>query len=228
MSPKSPSIATGCIEVISDPHAGGPKRIEFVFNPSKLALSAQANWEQKPQPSAKKVTPPKFTGSQPQVLKFEFLLDAWEKKRDLSKDIHDLVMLTRPTQTSRAGAKPSPPKVRLVWGSGWFPAYVTDVSINVTMFDELGEPLRAMVNITLKEIPKAEPGPNPTSGTRVGHDSYVMVQGDTLPGVAARVYDNPSYWRGLAATNAIDNPARIRPGTRVYLPPIDDVAAASR
>ena len=45
-----------------------------------------------------------------------------------------------------------------------------------------------------------------------------MDEGDSLAGVAYREYGDPGLWRGIAAFNAIDDPMRLSPGTRVLVP----------
>lgn len=209
--------------------------IEFVFNPSKLSLSAQGKWDQPAQAGNKKATTPTYTGPEPQSLDFEFILDSWEasgpvtraKDRSVSDDIDTLVSWTRPTKSTRDTKKPRPPLVRLNWGHEYFVAYVATITTTLTMFDKDGNPVRATVKVTLKEAPKLPKGQNPTSGSRVGHQSCSVVSGDSLASIAQRHYDDPRYWRGLAAANDIDDPRQLRPGTRLYLPPLTDVAASS-
>lgn len=165
----------------------------------------------------------------------ELLLDGWDPKRpnqasDLKVNaiIETLVSWTRPTESSRRQNRPKPPIVTLKWGPDWFPCYVASANSTITMFDTKGFPLRATVAVSLKEMPADDAPQNPTSGSRVGHQSHILIDGETLPGVAHRYYEKPAYWRGVAIANGIDDPTRIRPGTRLYLPPIEDVAAASK
>jgi nucleoid-associated protein YgaU len=224
----------GKIVVEENPHNGGATEVKFVFNPSKLTLTAAAKWEQPAQAGNKAAAPPTYKGPDPQSLDIEFTLDGWEgsgdnhrKKRNVTKDIKTLISWTRPTKLAVGKKKPTPPLVRLVWGPKWFVAYVASVNTTITMFDSNGFALRATVKVTLKEVPRDGEGPNPTSGSRVGHQSHVVTSGETLPHIANRYYDKPGYWRGLALANNIDDPSRTRPGTRLYLPPLEDVALAS-
>jgi nucleoid-associated protein YgaU len=231
----SSKFVFGKIVVEENPHDGGEREIKFVFNPSKLTLTAQAKWEQPAQAGNKAAAPPTYKGPDPQSLDIEFTLDGWEgsganhnEKRDVTKDIKTLISWTRPTTKAVGNKKPTPPLVRLVWGPKWFIAYVASVNTTITMFDTNGFALRATVKVTLKEVPRQGEGPNPTSGSRVGHQSHVVTSGESLPHIANRYYDKPGYWRGLALANNIDDPSRTRPGTRLYLPPLEEVAEASR
>src|SRR5947207_3438113 len=47
---------------------------------------------------------------------------------------------------------------------------------------------------------------------------YVVNQGETLAGIAARVYHNPALWRPIALRNGIDNPRRLVVGQRLLVP----------
>lgn len=231
--PMHVNVTAGKLVVVENNVPGGPSEVEFVFNPTKLTTVAAAKWEQPAQGGAARASQPNYKGPEPQTLELELMFDSWDvvgrsKRCDVQKSIDTLVSWTRPTGPSRGRTKPSPPIVKLVWGREWFPAYVVSVNVTITMFDTDGKPLRATIKVALKEMPPRQPGPNPTSGSRVGHQSYATVAGDTLAGIAARVYEQPSYWRGLAAANGIDDPKRVRPGTRLYLPPINEVAEASR
>jgi hypothetical protein len=51
----------------------------------------------------------------------------------------------------------------------------------------------------------------------------VVVQGDTLPGVAYQEYGDAALWRAVADVNGIDDPARLRPGRRLLLPTADEL-----
>jgi nucleoid-associated protein YgaU len=230
--PKYPAPQRGKLQVVENPPASGATEVAFLFNPTKLSFSAQAKWEQPSQSGAKKASAPTYKGPEAQTMELELLFDAWDASHgqcNVKKAIEDLVSWTKPTDSSRGQTKPKAPIVKLVWGPiEWFPAYVQQVDVSITMFDTEGAPLRATVKVKMKEMPRPSGGQNPTSGSRVGHQSYATVHGDTLAGIAGRHYGKPSFWRGLAVANGIDDPKRIPPGTRVYMPPIDEVSEASK
>jgi nucleoid-associated protein YgaU len=235
--PNDGQLVYGKIEVVDNPHTDGEsteREVVFCFNPAKLAYSAQAKWEQPSQSGKKGPSEPSFKGAEPRTMKIELLLDGWDlsgsghsAKRDIDKDLKTLASWTIPTADSVKKNKPRPPTVRLAWGKQWFPAYVTQVDTTITMFRPDGHPLRATVNVSLKEFPKPVKPGNPTSGSRVGHDSHLLVEGEDLASVAQKVYDAPKYWRAIANANGIDDPTRLRVGTLLYLPPIEDLSGLS-
>jgi nucleoid-associated protein YgaU len=53
----------------------------------------------------------------------------------------------------------------------------------------------------------------------------VVVAGDTLPSVAFHAYGDPNLWRAVAEANGIDDPMRLRAGTRLLLPALDELVA---
>ena len=227
----------GKLMVVENPHTDGEStesEVEFVFNPTKLDVGASAKWEQPAQAGSKKASMPQYKGPDPRSMDLDLLIDRWDRsgasrsqRRDVKKDVSTLISWTRPTSSTRTTKKPSPPLVCLQWGKPWFKCYVVSVKATFTLFDEEGTPIRATVKISLKEVPTDPAKQNPTSGSLAGHQSHLLVEGDSLPLIAFRYYDQTAYWRGLAIANGIDDPLRVRPGSRLLLPPIEDVAALS-
>ena len=227
------SVVPGKLEAVSNFHTDGlstAREVVFVFNPAKLGVGANAKWEQPAQSGNKKAAAPQYKGSDPITVDLELVLDGWEernKSRNILADVETLISWTRPTASTRGSKKPSPPIVRLNWGTPWFDCYLTTVKVSYTMFDKNGKPVRATVTVNLKELGTMPPKQNPTSGSLAGHQSHMVVEGDSLPLLAHRYYEKPEYWRGVAIANNIDDPLRIVPGTRILLPPLEDVAALS-
>ena len=55
----------------------------------------------------------------------------------------------------------------------------------------------------------------------------MLVEGDTLAGIAYREYGDPSLWRAVAAANGIDDPMHLRPGSSVLLPAVDELTSGT-
>jgi nucleoid-associated protein YgaU len=79
----------------------------------------------------------------------------------------------------------------------------------------------------MEEIPQDPQKTNPTSGSEAGRRSHVVAAGDSLHSLAYREYGDPALWRGLADFNSIDDPLRVRPGTRLILPTAEEASAKS-
>jgi nucleoid-associated protein YgaU len=104
---------------------------------------------------------------------------------------------------------------------------VSSASIHYTRFTKEGIPVRAKVDLTLKEQPSllGSLPTNPTSGGLPGRSSHTVSAGENLQSVAVANYGTPALWRRIAETNDIDDPLRVRPGQGVYLPNPDELVA---
>jgi hypothetical protein len=203
--------------------------IDFQFNPKELSLTKNAKWDRVSQPKAKKSAPPQFLGPDPAKLTLEMFLDATDKMGDqVVKTVEKLFTCCVATEESRQGTKasPSPPWVIFKWGGmTGFPAYVSTVTAKYTLFTPGGIPVRAVCTLNLEEVSGELGGQNPTSGALAARDEQVLVAGDTLQSVAYRSYGNAELWRPIAEANDIDDPMRLRPGSRLLVPALEEVIA---
>jgi nucleoid-associated protein YgaU len=209
----------------------GSKELKFRFNPKELSISKAATWNRPTNKGAKHSTKPEFGGVQPQSVQMELFFDDWEGTGNLVADIQTLLGWLKPTDKSIRDKKPQPQALKFQWGGSGplaeFKGFLKSVSAKYTMFKPDGTPVRATAQIALEEIPTDPKPTNPTSGAIAGRRSHVVVAGDSLHSLAFREYDDPRLWRGLAAFNAIDDPLRVLPGTRLLIPTIDEAAGLS-
>jgi nucleoid-associated protein YgaU len=208
----------------------GPE-LRFRFNPKEYSISKAATWNRPTNKGAKSSTLPEFGGVQPQTVQMELFFDDWEGDGNLVKDIETLFGWLKPTDRSIGNKKPQPQALKFNWsGQGplsEFKGFLKSVNAKYTMFKPDGTPVRATAQITLEEIPTDPAKTNPTSGAIAGRRSHVVAAGDSLHSLAWDEYDNPDLWRGLAVFNGIDDPLRLRPGTRLLIPTADEAAALS-
>ncbi|MEV0679699.1 LysM peptidoglycan-binding domain-containing protein [Actinosynnema sp. NPDC050436] len=226
------NLQKAVLAVHSPPKAGGAARpggllheIAFQFNPKELSLTKNAKWERSRQANNPKSGTPEFKGSDPAKLALELFLDATEHMDDsVVKKVELLFACCVPTEDSRQHGKGSPPWVIFKWGGmTGFPAYVSSVTAKYTLFTPAGTPVRALCTVNLEEISGEQGGQNPTSGALAARDSHVLVAGDTLQSLAYRAYGNAELWREIAEANDIDDPMRLRPGTRLLVPALEEV-----
>lgn len=114
------------------------------------------------------------------------------------------------------------PNLKFSWGDLRYPVNLNRVTINYTRFSRTGAPVRAVVDLTLHLIPKFLRPTNPSSGGLDGRSTHMLTGAETLPGLATRTYGGPEHWREIAAANGIQDPLRVRPGTVVYLPSVEE------
>jgi nucleoid-associated protein YgaU len=114
------------------------------------------------------------------------------------------------------------PVLKFIWGPQIYLVHLNQVTATYTRFSRSGTPVRATVDLTLHSIPKL-PGPtNPRSGGLPGRRTHLLAGTESLPELATRTYGGPGHWREIAAANRFEDPLRVRPGTLVYLPSVQD------
>lgn len=207
------------------------KELKFRFNPKEYSIAKSATWNRPTNKGAKNASTPEFGGVQPQTVQMELFFDDWEGYGNLVKDIETLLEWLKPTDKSIGNKKPEPQTLKFEWernqSLAGFKGFLKSVSAKYTMFKQDGTPVRATAQIAIEEIPSEPKKTNPTSGSPNHRRAHVVAAGDSLHSLAFREYDNPAFWRGLAAFNGIDDPLRVRPGTRLLIPSADEAAALS-
>jgi hypothetical protein len=204
-------------------------QLDFQFNPKELQLAKSASWKREEAKGNKKSSPPQFTGSQPSKLTLELFFDASTKQdSEVVKNVEKLFSLTVPTESSLTSKKASPPWVVFRWGGlTGFLAYVSQVQAKYTLFTATGLPIRATCTVTLEELSGDAPKQNPTSGGLLPHRVHAVVAGDCLQAIAYQEYGAPTLWRAVAELNHVDDPMRLRPGTRLFLPPLEELTGTN-
>lgn len=205
----------------------GPRihKLAFQFNPKELTLAKSASWARDTSRNSKKSGPPQYKGPQPAKLTLEMFFDASAAQdRSVLEKVELLFECCVPTAATQTQNKGTPPFVLLRWGPlTGFLAYISSVQAKYTLFTAKGLPIRAVCTVTLDELAGEKPGQNPTSGGLVPRRLHVVVDGDSLAGVAYREYGDAALWRAVAQVNGIDDPMRLRPGTHLMLPSLDEI-----
>ena len=225
------SMARAKLKVVQ----GGSGELEFQFNPTKYSVTRSASWTHAPKSAGITDTAAQYVGeSSPAEIKIDdVLFDAFEKKiGDVSPDVKKLLDWTKPTADSITKKKPQPPILAFDLGGNpaidEFKGYLESVTATYTMFNKSGKPIRAKCSISLKSVTKlGKKSQNPTSGALESRRSHLLVEGESLHSIAYAEYGLASYWRALAAFNEIDDPMRLRPGSRILLPTAEEAANLS-
>lgn len=114
----------------------------------------------------------------------------------------------------------NPNLLKIVWGKGLrFFCQMSDASINYTLFNQLGQPIRATISATFLEVP----GPENVLSRLQSPDLtkiHVVKSGDTLYNIAKGEYGSESFYIQIAQTNDLKNYRKLVPGQRLILPPI--------
>lgn len=197
------------------------ERLPVHFNPTQITVEKAVVVREPHQRAAAEGATPVFLNTKTRTLKLALILDAWSSGRDVAADVALLQSWLNPTDASMSSGTPAPATVEVDWsGVTMFPGYLTNANATFTLFDSGGSPLRATVNVDIREIPDIPPPTNPTSGGQRGQRSRLVRDGETLQSVAFDEYRDASLWRSLAVANAIDDPKRLAVGTRLEIPPL--------
>jgi len=229
-----PNLTRAALELYEAiPIAGGcdlgglVDQIPFQFNPKELSISKSAKWGRTNARDAKTAGTPEFNGADPCKLTLELFFDATDTlDGSVVARVEQLFACCVPTDDSLGKKKSLPPLVVLHWGKvKSFAAFVASVQAKYTLFTGEGTPIRATCNVSLEEMPGDPAKQNPTSGGLSVTSVRTVVAGDSLASIAYREYGDPAMWRPLAAFNGIDDPLRLRLGSNVLLPVVDDLLA---
>jgi hypothetical protein len=195
--------------------AGPPWRA--LLNPTELAFSRKNTYLSTP--SAGSSAPQQsYGGGEPDQVQIDLMLDGTgviEGDGTVGVRLEGLLALTEFQSDTH-----QPYYVRASWGRFDFRGVLTQVDVTYKLFDRDGEPLRATVKITLKEVVAPEEVAA-TEGRKSPdlYQTWLVSEGERLDTIAERVYGDPAFWRPLAAANRLTNPGGIVAGQSLLLPP---------
>jgi hypothetical protein len=131
--------------------------------------------------------------------------------REYTNKVYNLMFIDR--------SKHRPPLLKIEWGSLIFKGYLTGCSQNFTKFNELGKPVRAVLDVKflqhIEQTEAAAMSPNESPDTA----KYRTVhQGDALWALAVKEYGRSSSWRTIADANKMENPRKLNTGDTLRLP----------
>ena len=202
------------------------KKITFLFNPAELTISKSNSW-QSPESKGRNAPELVFQAGQSGTLAFSITLDTTDTGTEVTAHTNDLLDLMK-VDKEAAGSDPKtnkarPPWVELHWGTMYsFKAVIDRLQIKFTYFASDGTPLRAKVDLSLKQYSDADEPKlqNPTSYTPSPHTVHRLTHGETLDRIAATHYADPTRWRLIADANGIVNPFALTPGALLIIPEI--------
>ena len=194
------------------------EEIEVQFNPNEVSVDKSVTYAEQEIPGLDSPIQ-QFVSGGAETLSVELFFDVYEKHeedqpddvRELTDEVNTLLMVDSELH--------APPIVRFAWGKISFTAVVESANTTFTLFRSDGTPVRARIDLTFREYtpPKKQLQEKPrhsadrTSVRRV-------IEGDTLPGIAAQEYGRPTAWRRIAEANDITNPRRLTPGEELVIP----------
>jgi len=201
------------IEVISEGAVNKGMFITAQFNPKELAVTKSVPWN--PNQEAGLDAPVmQFTAGQGEQLKIDLFFDTYED----ASNVRDYTSKLRTLSLIDSGIH-CPPLLMVTWGGDFsLKCVLESLNIRYTMFLADGTPVRATCSCGFKEALEAEEQTEQESPDNA--KVRAVLRGDTLQSIAFAEYDDPAEWRRIADSNGIDDPADLRPGQRLLIPPI--------
>lgn len=206
--------------------------IEVLFNPAEYSLEKGNTFQSTPLPGLATPVTQWVTGNA-DVLTMDLFFDTYTKSsRHPNVQQREDVRNYTSKISSLMDVDPtlhSPPIVQFIWGPPigspenlQFTGTIEKVSQKFTYFLDDGTPVRATLNLTIKEYKTvkdqlAEIGRQ--SPDRTKH--RIFKDGESLWFYAAQEYTDAAEWRVIADQNSLDNPRLIAPGTDIELPPLE-------
>lgn len=199
------------------------KGISVLFNPTSYRVNKSNQFAEVGVPG---LSAPilQFGRGSAQTLTMQLFFDTYDTRyaegrythgEDVSKFTRQVTDLMKIDSSLHA-----PPVCQFSWGHFTFVGVLQQADVQFTLFMPSGVPVRATVDVTFKQF---FDGNRDTgllqSANYTKH--YVVRPGDTLAGIAAELYEDPSKWRPIADANRIDDPLSVFPGQVLIIPAIE-------
>lgn len=221
--PDSPKVQKARITKLN-PRTGAletGKSVECHFNPKEFEIKGEIKWVKETHIGADfpKMT---FSGGDAQDMSIDLLFDTTHNGEDVRKTYATLLEIASvdKQQKNSSTQKGAPATCQFQWGKLLsFNAVIKDITQRFTLFKPDGTPLRAKVTVTFSQAGEQPKRQNPTSYSEP-RKTWVVTEGERLDWIAYYEYGDAAYWRHIADTNGLSNPADLRPGQILQLLPL--------
>jgi hypothetical protein len=181
--------------------------IEVMFNPEEYSLNRDNNFVSQAIPG---LSSPllQFAHGNLRTLDMELLFDTYEKRTDVRQQTEKLIHLMEIDPTLHA-----PPVLIVSWASLQFRCVLTRANQKFLLFLDDGRPVRARITASFTEF--IDPEHEALQVKRETADftkQHVVLQGETIAGIAYKYYSDPTLWR------PIDNPRELLVGRALIIP----------
>jgi nucleoid-associated protein YgaU len=202
--------------------------VEVLFNPNQISIQKATKWELTP--TAERDAPTsQFTYGEPATLSMDLFFDTYEDRSDVRTHTDKIYHLTTIEQH---GDLHRPPLCRLAWGTFNFNDFqwvLQSLNQRFTLFLDSGTPVRATLSCTFKQWRSDEVEAKLLNKQSADvAKTRTVRRGDTLSGIAAAEYKDPTLWRPIAEANRIDNPRKLVIGQVLAIPALTPRRARRR
>lgn len=196
---------------------------EAMFNPPEYSVSYR-NIIRVQRPQNARAQPIESAGQEPNVFTINLVLDGTGASeiglvggfsldnRSVMDRVKSFLSICRDTKEHKHEAY----LLHIQWGVVGFYGSMKSVSVNYTLFDQSGNPLRA--KLTAEFIAK-DSDIVKLSSPDLTHTRTVKA-GDSLPLLAKEIYGSSRYYLLVAEANSLDDFRNIKQGTVLHFPPL--------
>jgi nucleoid-associated protein YgaU len=189
------------------------EKLSVRFNPEEYSLSRENTFAQAQIPGRSSPLL-QFAHGNLSALELELLFDTHEERRDVREETGKLIRLLAIDPETHA-----PPILLFVWGSLRFECVLARASQKFVLFMPNGNPVRARIQVSFQEYTNGSLEAKEVKRQTADYTrTHLVGQGETLSGIATKVYNDPTLWRPLAIQNQIENPRRLDAGRRIAVP----------
>jgi Contractile injection system tube protein/LysM domain len=204
-------------------------KVQFLFNPKELSVEKSNQFGEVNIPG---LSSPifQFVRGNARSVTLDLFFDTYEKGEDVRSYTDKITGWDAGSMFSKLQGEAkglmdidselhAPPVCIFVWGAFIFQCIIDRVSKRFTMFLPEGIPVRATLNVTLKEYREVEVQVKEVELRSSDLTKrWIVTQGDSLWSIAAKEYGDPNDWRRIADANGIDNPRILVPGQDLFVP----------
>jgi nucleoid-associated protein YgaU len=194
-------------------------KVAVLFNPEEYTVNRDLTYAQMAVPglSAPVV---QFVHGNAQTLEMELLVDSYETNDQVAAG-SDVRVLTQKVVSLMdiAPTLHAPPPLIFSWGSLTFTCVLQKCSQRFVLFRADGVPVRARLQMTFSEFRNVEMEAREIKRETADYTkTHLVLEGETLPSIAFKVYGDAEHWRPIALRSGIDDPSSLVIGQRLAVP----------
>ncbi len=190
-----------------------------MFNPEKFSVTNQITY-QRNEASGSTGSEQRFDKISPRSFSFEFLIDGTGASGEI-RVVDAEIKLFKYT-VGYIGDTHRPTYLIIHWGTFLVRCILKSLTINYTLFNALGIPLRANMNASFEEYitPQLEQLQNFLSSPDVTHERTVTAK-DRLDLLSYKIYKTPKYYMELAKVNNLNQFRKLQEKEKIFFPPVE-------
>lgn len=192
-----------------------PRMYMVMFNPASYKREFKIQYETQ-QPDKDNGSPPRVKGVEPETYNFDFLVDgtgAAGFKRNVFLDVESF---KKTVGFDKSIGKGDLRYLVLLWGTMLLKCKIESISVNYTLFDSAGIPLRATISASFKEC---KDDPSGLFGKMDQFfDSDPVAGAMSVANVAFSAFNSVSQTVSIAQANDLDSIREKVTGSSIQLP----------